>query len=84
MTKLLYIPNGEYLRFFNGCGWQATLVRLEELENLVSKEELPNLTIEALVAYLNDTTDACLEWYEENNLDDKHIFLKHELEIVHD
>jgi hypothetical protein len=84
MTKILYIPNGEYLRFFNGNGWEATIVNLEDLQDIFDDQGLQEFTIKGVMEYLNDTADVCSEWYKENELENNHVFLETELEMIYD
>jgi len=79
MTKILYIPNGEYIRFFNG----SFTTTFSKLENLL-ENELANHEFETILKYLNDQEDVCEEWYEENNIEHLHIFLASEIEVIYD
>lgn len=82
MTKILYIPNGEYLKFFSGRGWEATITDLEEVGEF-DDSFLPPFTLDNILIYLNNTSEVCREWYDINLLENDHIFFEAELEIVY-
>ena len=82
MTKILYIPNGEYINFYSmsGSGFPDD----PSLEELVSDFPiLSDLSISNILEFLNED-DADPEWYIENHVERNHIFSKEEIELIDD
>ncbi len=80
MTKILYIPTGEYLRYYDVNGdnlYGPSLVRIEDCNDMESAQAEVNMLIEE-----NSDIESAHEWLEANNI--ILPILKSELEIIYD
>jgi hypothetical protein len=81
MTKILYVPNGDYLKFYDPGSQLPNIILLEKLceftdTRLCSKKDI--------LAYLNYTEDVYHGWYTVNNIEIFHKFLASEIELIYD
>jgi len=74
MTKLLYIPNGQFLYFDNYNNHYNTDI---------SKYE-PQYTTELLIHWVICNCSDRTDWLERNGIEDGHRFLESEFEVIYD
>ena len=78
MTKLLYIPNGVYLRFYSD---NFASDRLED-----SLFNIPNAcyhTPEEIIQHILENAGS-VDWLELHGLEATHVFSREELEVIYD
>lgn len=85
MTKILYIPGGSYIQFYvvNNDKHKDYMDLSEIVEEYMIERPLYS-TPESFIEFLiSNEFNADCEWYKGNNIEEGHIFLKSELEIIY-
>jgi len=83
MTKLLYIPNGEYLKFwYNHQDLMSD--DFEYMSSFGNEHGWVMTAEECLEDLISDGEAPDSNWYELNHIEDGHTFLRVELEIIND
>jgi len=73
MTKILYIPNGEYLKFFNFGSPEMFYINMEDINETELIDMVKRLNTSEMYSY----------WKEVNNLKTDVFFLS-EFELIYD
>lgn len=85
MTKILYIPNGEYIKFYvlNDCEEPLMLSDIVEEYQKGRKDKFP--IVDCFIKYLiNENMTADGPWYRANRVKEGHKFLEIEFEVIYD
>ena len=82
MTKILYIPTGTYIKWYNG----SDLLTTEILEDVIKAfpKEYPNGISDLVADIFNGDEPGDPEWYEAIGVEYEHVFLENEIEVIND